>query len=593
MYWNRIVLSLFIVLLLGSGASGQLLNKVITVGPNRHTIQNLLEIISNQGNFYFSYNSGAIPKDSIIQYPGGTRTVRSALDIIFSSGFEYRETGNYIIIRRAPLQISLITQQQASNDNNYTVSGYVRDDQTGERIPDASVYEKIRLASALTNEDGFFKIKLKARYKQAALTVSKEFYEDTTVRINPGFNQQLSITLQPAEFSGANVIVGPGRSTPPDSLYISVPQPDSSSILYLYKKMDSIRVQRTALGKFLLSSRLKMQSINLGKFFTVRPIQFSLLPGLSSNGKLNPQVVNNFSFNVLGGYSGGVNGFEIGGLFNIDKKEVKYVQIAGLVNLVGGSMEGVQIGGLVNSVLDKGNGVQVGGLVNFNRGSYTGLQIGGISSAVLKSGSGMQLSGISNFVRDSFTGLQLAGIVNYTKKLKGVQIGLINISDTSEGYSIGLINIVLKGYHKLAFYNTEFTQFNAAFKTGNHKLYSILLGGVNPDTSKRVVSFGYGIGSEFSFNKTVGLNAELSSQYVYLGSWENLNLWNRASVNFRVKIWKFLAVYAGPAFSVLYSDQQQRLQGWQFPLPSTSYKTYSWSKEWSGWLGWTAGVHIF
>ena len=46
-------------------------------------------------------------------------------------------------------------------------------------------------------------------------------------------------------------------------------------------------------------------------------------------------------------------------------------------------------------------------------------------------------------------GLQLSAGVNYTRKLKGVQIGIVNIADTSEGYSIGLINIVRKGYHKL------------------------------------------------------------------------------------------------------------------------------------------------
>jgi hypothetical protein len=59
--------------------------------------------------------------------------------------------------------------------------------------------------------------------------------------------------------------------------------------------------------------------------------------------------------------------------------------------------------------------------------------------------------------------VQIAGVFNYSKKLKGVQIGLINIADTSEGYSIGLINIVLKGYHKLSFSANEILNVNAAF----------------------------------------------------------------------------------------------------------------------------------
>lgn len=69
-----------------------------------------------------------------------------------------------------------------------------------------------------------------------------------------------------------------------------------------------------------------MQSINLGKFFTTRAFQISLFPGLSTQGKLSPQITTAFSVNVLGGYTGGVSMMELGGLFNITKTNVKYLQ---------------------------------------------------------------------------------------------------------------------------------------------------------------------------------------------------------------------------------------------------------------------------
>ncbi len=94
------------------------------------------------------------------------------------------------------------------------------------------------------------------------------------------------------------------------------------SWLYRYAKVDSEMVERTTIGKWFVSSKQKIQSINLRKFFVVRPYQVSVIPGVSTNGALNSQVINNFSFNILGGYSGGTNGFELGGLFNIDKKDV-------------------------------------------------------------------------------------------------------------------------------------------------------------------------------------------------------------------------------------------------------------------------------
>ena len=145
-----------------------LLNKQVTVSVTRQPIADVLEIISNKGNFYFSYNSNILPKDSLVSLPAGTRSVRSLLDLLFPSGFEFRESGQYIIIRRIPLQLSLVIKESATSDNHYWVSGFVRDDQTGELVRDASVYEKDRLVAALTNRQGFFRIRLKSRYPRAS-----------------------------------------------------------------------------------------------------------------------------------------------------------------------------------------------------------------------------------------------------------------------------------------------------------------------------------------------------------------------------------------------------------------------------------------
>jgi hypothetical protein len=56
---------------------------------------------------------------------------------------------------------------------------------------------------------------------------------------------------------------------------------------------DVREVEKTKVGKFLLSTQQRIQSLNIGKFFADRPFQVSLLPGLSSQGKLSGQVVNN------------------------------------------------------------------------------------------------------------------------------------------------------------------------------------------------------------------------------------------------------------------------------------------------------------
>jgi hypothetical protein len=602
----------FIILLIFINAAtyGQAnLQKNISLEVKNQRLDNVLEILSNKGDFYFSYNSSIVKKDSLVSFRVSNKTVKEILSQLFNTTYEFKESGNYIIIRKAPIRMTLVTQKGVTEEKIYSVSGFVYDEQSGAAINEASIYEKTVLASAMTNEEGYFKIKLKSsKNSMAELTVSKEFYEDTSVKIQPRFDQQLTITMMPVEIPGSTIVITPEDYLTPDSLRVST---DTSLAARPPVMTDSIKVQETGVGRFLLSGKQKIQSLNLKNFFATRSFQISVVPGLSTHGQLSSQVVNNFSLNIFGGYTAGTNGLELGGLFNIDKKEVKYVQAAGLFNSVGGEVKGVQLAGINNLVQDNVEGMQAAGINNFVTGKMHGLQISGIYNHVSDSVKGIQVAGIGNFSNEKVNGVQIAGIsnisnkemggvqiagiVNYTKKLRGLQIGLINIADTSAGYSIGLINIIVKGYHKLSFSANEIENVNAAFETGNSKLYSILQAGVNLSDSNKVYSFGYGLGSEFSLNKrkTLSINPELGCQYLYLGSWDYTNLLNRFNLSFNVKLGKYVSFFAGPSYSVYITDQNVGFSGYRFPIPPSSYNTTKFSNKVTGWFGWNAGINFF
>jgi hypothetical protein len=604
--FNFIIFLIFI----NAGTFGQAnLQKNISLEVKNQRLDNVLEILSNKGDFYFSYNSSIIKKDSLVSFRASNKTVKEILSQLFNTTYEFKESGNYIIIRKAPIRMTLVTQKGVTEEKIYSVSGFVYDEQSGAAINEASIYEKTILASAMTNEEGFFKIKLKSsKNSMAELTVSKEFYEDTSVKIQPRFDQQLTITMMPVEIPGSTIVITPEDYLTPDSLRVIT---DTTVAANPPVVTDSIKVQQTGVGRFLLSGKQKIQSLNLKNFFATRPFQFSVVPGLSTHGQLSSQVVNNFSLNIFGGYTAGTNGLELGGLFNIDKKEVKYVQAAGLFNSVGGEVKGVQLAGINNLVQDNVSALQAAGINNFVTGKMHGLQIAGIYNHVSDSVKGMQVAGIGNFSNEKVNGVQIAGVsnisnkeiggvqiagvVNYTKKLRGVQIGLINIADTSAGYSIGLINIIVKGYHKLSFSANEIQNVNAAFKTGNSKLYSILQAGVNLSDSNKVYSFGYGLGSELSLNKkkTFSINPELGCQYLYLGSWDYTNLLNRFNLNFNVKLGKYVSFFAGPSYSVYITDQHVGFSGYRFPVPPSSYNSTKFSNKVTGWFGWNAGINFF
>jgi hypothetical protein len=599
----------FLSLLCHFASAQDILNKRLSINVSHQRLDDVLQIISNEGNFYFSYNSSIIRSDSLVTLSANNKRVKEILDQLLSTGYEYKESGNYLIIRRASVKITVVTNKAVADDKSFTVSGYVLDNETGYMLPNASVYEKNLLASALTNQQGYFKVRLKSKAKTAALTVSKEFYEDTTVTIEPRYNQEISIAIMPVQSDGRITIVSPEDYYMPDSLRITF-EDKQAGTTYTYVRVDSSGVEKTGMGRFLLSSNLRVQTANLKKFFTERPVQVSLTPGLSTHGRLSSQVINNFSLNVFGGYNGGVDGVELGGLFNIDKKDVTFFQAGGLFNIVGGAVTGVQLGGINNTVLDSVRGFQAAGINNHVTGSFTGAQVAGIYNHVAEGIDGVQIGGIGNFARRKMTGAQVAGIINfanqgirgsqvsgiinYAKTLHGLQIGLINIADSSDGYSIGLLNVVVNGYHKLSFSTDEFINTNGALKTGTRKLYSMLQAGLNwGSTNNKVYSFGYGLGTEISLGRTFAINPEISCQYLYLGSWDYLNLLNKFRPNLTIKLGKYVSLFGGPVFNVYYTDQLQSITGFKSPTPPSDYHSFDFSSKVKGWIGWNAGINFF
>src|SRR5205814_7803774 len=67
------------------------------------------DVCSSDLSFYFSYNSILLKRDSLVTLSAQGKTVRQILDLLFRGTVEYKENGNYIILRRAPPKTSEIT----------------------------------------------------------------------------------------------------------------------------------------------------------------------------------------------------------------------------------------------------------------------------------------------------------------------------------------------------------------------------------------------------------------------------------------------------------------------------------------------------
>jgi hypothetical protein len=557
-----------------------ILSKSISVHVTEMRLGTVLKTIEQKGNFYFSYNSNIVKTDSLVTINADNWTIKEVLDHMLSYRFEYRESKNFIILRYAPLQLTIVTDKAATEGDSYNISGTITDEQTGHKLPNASVYSHEQLQSVLTDKEGHFDITLRNEGQPITLTISREFYKDTTVTF------LTDVTV---------------RST-------DTTLKKKKSLLGYILSDDYSGVENTSLGKLFLSTKQQIQAANLGGLIAQAPFQASAIPGVSTHGNFSGQVVNVVSLNAVGGYNAGVDGFEMGIIFNLDKGDVGAVQIAGIFNVVGGSVNGIQLGGLYNNVLgnvrgiqlallhnsvkQNMNGLQLSALYNHTRGSVRGIQLGAIGNIAGKNSDALQIGGIGNVAQKKFGGLQVAGLFNYARHLTGVQLALVNIADTSSGFSIGLLNIINSGYHKLAISTNETQNINLAFKNGNSNLYTIWQGGMRIDGNNKLYSFGLGFGREFGLGRHLAINTEIGSSYLYQGTWLKTNQLNKFNLDFTYKVSRKFSIFAGPSLNFLYSDQRTPVNGYAY-VRDLHHSFIRDNRNWSGWVGWSFGVNLF
>ncbi|RZJ90651.1 MAG: hypothetical protein EOO20_07525 [Chryseobacterium sp.] len=615
---KRIVIIIFFAnLLCNTIANAQsILGRKVSLDIEQQKLGVVMTLLEEKGAFRFSFNSNILPVDSVVTVKANNLTIAETLEKLLTDRFEYRQSGNFVIIRYAPLELKLLILEAVGTPEVYTVKGQIVDKRTEQPISEASVYEKFLLVSEISDGNGFFVMRLKKITQPISLTISKENYKSTTTH----FLAEINITNKQ----------------------------ETANETFVNGNLEDIA--RTWLGNALVTAKQKVQSVNIGGFISRAPFQFGLTPGLNSHGSLSGQVVNKFSFNALGAYSAGVDGAEIGLVFNIDKSDVRFFQFGGAFNLVGGnvrgaqiaglfnydigdvkaaqitlgynhvgkSFEGFQVGGLYNRINESMKGIQVslglnaigsnlngfqvaainliardtrgmqiglgGNVVN---GKSTGVQIAGIAN-INKESNGLNIAAFSNIIGQTARGGQL-GVLNYARTLKGLQVGILNISGENDGYSIGLVNVALKGYHKIGLSTNETTELNAVYKGGSKRLYNMLMFGTNTKSSTKIYTGGLGFGKEIRLFKSLSLNPEISSQYVYQGNWEYVNLLNRFELPLNIKINKWFALQGGPSVNIYYTRQQIAVA--DYGLLQQKHKDFSFKNpNYTGWLGWNVGI---
>jgi hypothetical protein len=502
------------------------LERTLTIALHDERLDVALQKISQQAGFTFSYNPSILESGRIVNYNFTNKSVREILDQLFNGTIQYKPRGKYVILTKT--QLSNVPRQTE------VVSGYVVDESTGERLKDVSVYDPVSLSSTITDAYGYFELEIDKPGENLKLAVNKQNYSDTLVV--PSRNGRL-LNI-PMKFDADRI------TTLADSVGQKIKRFWSKTKAFTVRQANLVNIDDTL----------------------YRDAQFSIVPFIGTNHALSGNVINDYSLNLLGGYSLGVRKFELGGIFNTVRGDVHGIQIAGTFNAVAGSVSGVQLAGMFNANRGPTNGAQIAGVFNFNWGesrylSLAGMfnfarhtsravQVAGIGNLSLeqqespqlaglfnfsardasaqlagvynfaaknvhgwqgagvlnfagKEVTGAQTAGVLNFAGKGINGVQIAGVLNYATRVRGAQLGLINVADSVKGVPIGFLSFVMKGYHKVEVSADEIFYTNVAFRTGVKNFYNIFMAGAKPSTFGNDATF-------WAFGYGVGTAPKLS-----------------------------------------------------------------------------------
>lgn len=139
------------------------LDRVVSVDVKNERISEVLRQLSQQADFAFSYNPAVVNDTRLVTLRTGRQPVRVVLTQLFSGQpITWKARGNHVLLlgegesRRANPGRGTPDREPT----HFFVDGYIMDEQTGQKIAAASIYERTSLASTVSNPYGYYRLKL-------------------------------------------------------------------------------------------------------------------------------------------------------------------------------------------------------------------------------------------------------------------------------------------------------------------------------------------------------------------------------------------------------------------------------------------------
>ncbi len=184
---NWLLISILLAAVTASGQS--LLDRPVSFSFENISLENALFQLIEDSGVNLSFSNSILPENKTINFTAIELPLDKVLDqLLTGTLLVYKETASQVIIyRKGPQDLE-----------SYTISGYVRDLETGENIVGAVIYDVEKKSGTYSNSFGYFSMVLTEG--KAELTISNLGYEYEQVSFFHGKDRQIIVELKPYWF---------------------------------------------------------------------------------------------------------------------------------------------------------------------------------------------------------------------------------------------------------------------------------------------------------------------------------------------------------------------------------------------------------
>ena len=175
------------------------LKKKISLHLKDQSLENVLDEISRQADIDFSYDPSILDSDRMVSVAYDQEETGRILEDLLGSNYRIRLLNRQVIITLTEKKDQVLNEwPDTPSPDILKISGTVRDAETNEAIPYASISVRDEPFGTITNRDGLYEIKLPAQFQKKELVCScmgyaqKMFAPDTTLA-----REKADVTLQP------------------------------------------------------------------------------------------------------------------------------------------------------------------------------------------------------------------------------------------------------------------------------------------------------------------------------------------------------------------------------------------------------------